>query len=253
MPLSLLVWNLIWQETIRKLYDLQAQKGVDPNTKILEKEPFEADESQIRSHKLYKCMDAFLGEHYDAEMMPYCIVSLSGGVDSMVVLKLLLLLKDKYRFEVAALHIDYKNRPESGLEADYVEQWCRKQNGSSPPLINFFLSLVTFKKKVMDLQRATADREWYEKETKYVTHRSISFDFIHSLDVSDSRLMRFSKRSWGLQVEFCSGITKEMSRKISLRIFSKGASPFSPFPAWHRSGLSMVRPFGDRCSCILKM
>eukprot|EP01128_Nolandella_sp_AFSM9_P007066 TRINITY_DN3775_c0_g1_i2.p1 TRINITY_DN3775_c0_g1~~TRINITY_DN3775_c0_g1_i2.p1 ORF type:complete len:814 (-),score=171.57 TRINITY_DN3775_c0_g1_i2:69-2438(-) len=153
-------------ETTRKIYNLQSQRVIDPNTRILEKEPFDADESNIASHPLYKCMDSFLARRFDPSW-GYNIVSLSGGVDSMVVLKLLCLLSKKYKFTPIAIHIDYTNRPESGLEADFVEEWSKKCG-------------VIFRKKVMDLQRATADREWYEKETKrlrFETYASVRDEF----------------------------------------------------------------------------
>lgn len=28
--------------------------------------------------------------------------------------------------QIVACHVDYGNRPESGAEADFVEQWCRR-------------------------------------------------------------------------------------------------------------------------------
>ena len=48
-----------------------------------------------------------------------CAVSLSGGVDSMVLLYVLSKLTD-----VSALHINYGNRPEADAEAAFLERWC---------------------------------------------------------------------------------------------------------------------------------
>ena len=53
----------------------------------------------------------------------------SVGVDSMVISKILVLLKDnapRLRIkQVLAVHIDYGNRPESVREAEYLAtQWC---------------------------------------------------------------------------------------------------------------------------------
>ena len=55
------------------------------------------------------------------------LLSLSGGVDSTVISKILALLKSSKRIPIDAIvgiHIDYANCPESGREADYVQTWC---------------------------------------------------------------------------------------------------------------------------------
>ena len=43
--------------------------------------------------------------------------------------------------QILALHVDYNNRPESGAEAAFVEQWCgerrirfRKRVAQGPPV-----------------------------------------------------------------------------------------------------------------------
>lgn len=56
---------------------------------------------------------------FEEEM--YCI-SLSGGVDSMVLLDLLVKQKKK----VIAIHINYNNREETGLEEKFLEEYCKK-------------------------------------------------------------------------------------------------------------------------------
>ena len=50
------------------------------------------------------------------------IVSLSGGVDSMVLLDHIINLYPNKK--IAAVHINYCNRETSNLEADFVKQWC---------------------------------------------------------------------------------------------------------------------------------
>jgi tRNA(Ile)-lysidine synthetase-like protein len=54
------------------------------------------------------------------------IVSLSGGVDSMVIASVLAHLchECNYPLKIVAIHIDYANRPESGAEAAYVSRYC---------------------------------------------------------------------------------------------------------------------------------
>ena len=53
-----------------------------------------------------------------------CIVSLSGGVDSMVLTVLLKYLNRR----VICVHINYNNRPESNEEARFLEEWCKYIN-----------------------------------------------------------------------------------------------------------------------------
>jgi tRNA(Ile)-lysidine synthetase-like protein len=79
-----------------------------------------------------------------------CAVSLSGGVDSMVLLYVLSKLT-----EVSALHINYGNRPEADAEQLFLERWC---------------STLSIPLKVLrmpsHLRRGVTDREQYEKEAR---------------------------------------------------------------------------------------
>jgi tRNA(Ile)-lysidine synthetase-like protein len=58
------------------------------------------------------------------------IVSLSGGVDSMVALYLCKYIKDTYNprkiKNIIAIHINYNNREHSGDELDFVNYYCNK-------------------------------------------------------------------------------------------------------------------------------
>ena len=57
-------------------------------------------------------------------------ISLSGGVDSMVLATMLKHMAPTFNnFDVVAMHIDYSNRPESAAEAAFVEDWCRRHGG----------------------------------------------------------------------------------------------------------------------------
>jgi len=56
------------------------------------------------------------------------IVSLSGGVDSMVILYILSIMRNGFlnnNFHVVAVHLDYHNREETGLEAEFLFRWCK--------------------------------------------------------------------------------------------------------------------------------
>ena len=52
------------------------------------------------------------------------LVALSGGVDSVVLLDLLLQAAQTLEFEVRAAHLDHGMRPESGRDAEFVQAYC---------------------------------------------------------------------------------------------------------------------------------
>ena len=80
----------------------------------------------------------------------YCI-SLSGGVDSMVLIDLLI----KRGKSVIAIHLNYNNRPETDLEEEFLRQYC-EQNA------------VEFICHKFDVTRGSIKRNDYEDFTKKV-------------------------------------------------------------------------------------
>jgi tRNA(Ile)-lysidine synthetase-like protein len=100
---------------------------------ILETFQFEADFAPAVNHPVHKTIAHFLEERgifpaREGKPPPPCspvIVSLSGGVDSMVIASVLSHLKKScgYNLNAIAVHIDYANRPESGAEADFVRRY----------------------------------------------------------------------------------------------------------------------------------
>ena len=96
------------------------------------------------------------------ELPVRAVVSLSGGVDSMVLACILSRL-GAGRWRVAGAHIDYGNRPESGAEADFVAAWCAEQG------------IVFRLKRIEELRRGIAGRDEYERES-----RRIRYDFYAS-------------------------------------------------------------------------
>jgi tRNA(Ile)-lysidine synthetase-like protein len=88
------------------------------------------------------------------------IVSLSGGVDSMVIASVLTYLKSgPYpHLEIVAIHIDYANRPESKAESDFVERYCR-QHG-----IRFVV------RRIEEVTRGITARDEYERCARQVRY-----------------------------------------------------------------------------------
>ena len=56
------------------------------------------------------------------------ICATSGGVDSMVLLNLLILLKDEMKLNIVCAHVNHKLREESEEEYNFVENFCLKNN-----------------------------------------------------------------------------------------------------------------------------
>lgn len=110
------------------------------------------------SDPLYKIIDNWLNANYNSQ--PNINISLSGGVDSMVLCSIIHALKDKYNYTCNALHINYNNRPESCLETKFLQSWCQVRN------IPFYVRNITL------IKRENCDRVFYEDIT-----RDIRFDF----------------------------------------------------------------------------
>ena len=87
------------------------------------------------------------------------IVSLSGGVDSMLILAVLANIKSKYdNLLIVAIHLDYHNRPETGLEAEFLFRWCS------------FMNIPLYYRYIHEgvRERNSKHREEYEELTKEI-------------------------------------------------------------------------------------
>jgi tRNA(Ile)-lysidine synthetase-like protein len=84
------------------------------------------------------------------------IVSLSGGVDSMVTLFILnnLVINKKINNEIVACHIIYGNRIESNFEFSFIKYYCSKLN------VKLYYYNIEY------LTRKNIDRDFYEKITR---------------------------------------------------------------------------------------
>ena len=107
-------------------------------------------------------------KNYDTDTI---IVSLSGGVDSMVAL-----MVSKQQFpakKVIAVHINYNNRESSDLETKFVKWWCYKTN---TPLYTRTIHEIN-RPKCMELEM----RELYETYTKNVRFGTYQTVWQHEL------------------------------------------------------------------------
>jgi|TARA_B110000003_G_scaffold5494_1_gene5792 tRNA(Ile)-lysidine synthetase-like protein len=141
--------------TLRCYQDLQGKQH-KAGDNILEREEFTPTEgvmTAMASHTLYKTIEAFMRDRM-SEFGNSIAVSLSGGVDSMV---LAYILKHQ-GYDVVTLHIDYKNRPESTEEADFVDDWSLRHG-------------MKFERCTVDqIRRGVTPREQYEIESRRIRY-----------------------------------------------------------------------------------
>jgi tRNA(Ile)-lysidine synthetase-like protein len=137
---------------------------------ILEAFHFDADMCSAKEHIVVRSIVQFLadrGIHPDADAIGNrypIIVSLSGGVDSMVIISVLAYLATQCHFHihVCAVHIDYANRPESEAEAVFVKNYCEERH------VRFFL------RRIDEVTRGVTERNEYERvarDARYSSYR----------------------------------------------------------------------------------
>eukprot|EP01032_Pedospumella_encystans_P013521 gene13521-15563_t len=97
-------------------------------------------------------------------------ISLSGGVDSMVISKILRLLqlhRPQLRIKsIQAMHIDYGNRPESAEEAAFVMQWSHGDDKDSAMLGGLHCQV----RRVDEVTRGVTNRDEYEKVARDIRY-----------------------------------------------------------------------------------
>jgi tRNA(Ile)-lysidine synthetase-like protein len=129
-------------------YDLNKYKNVlecvpKINTKILE-------QNIDINNELVKAVKNYCNTYLEFEKR--LIVSLSGGVDSMVLITILKVLE----YEVIGAHINYNNRKETKQEQEFLENWCKYNN------------IKLYFKEITEIKRATCKRLDYEIESKKI-------------------------------------------------------------------------------------
>lgn len=91
------------------------------------------------------------------------LLSLSGGVDSMVLLHILLDIKNLYKLNIYiyCCHLNYNNREESKLERDFLKRYCSLNN-------------VIFNYIDINIKRGEINRGLYEKSTRDIRYKFYS-------------------------------------------------------------------------------
>ena len=136
------LYNLIYDN---KLYNMDFDKYKN----ILEYVPnvqLKIQEQNIMDEEIMKTISEFCKQLDNKKVL----VSLSGGVDSMVLITILHWLD----FDIVAGHINYNNRSETTIEQEFLEQWC-EYNG-----------IKLYIKNINEIKRSTTKRSDYEIITK---------------------------------------------------------------------------------------
>ena len=151
-------------DTYKKAFTLETVR----NTLITEHKLLSYDSSLICDYypELYTSDKWNLSAAADNKLLPLLkpnrkvIVSLSGGVDSMVMLSLL-----KYnKVDVSAVHIIYGNRVESEHEYCLLSEFCAK------------LAVPLFVYRIKWLKRGEVDRQFYEdmtRQLRFATYHAV--------------------------------------------------------------------------------
>ena len=108
------------------------------------------------SNNIQLCIEQFCIEEFNKINSKKFVVSLSGGVDSMVLISIIKSLG----YNVVGAHINYNNRPESIVEQRFLEKWSRDNN------------IKLYIKSINDIKRGECKRNNYE-----ILARKIRFDF----------------------------------------------------------------------------
>jgi len=116
---------------------------------ILEKQYNNVINDDLTLYPLYSTMVDFIEVHNINKVL----ISLSGGVDSMVLLELVIWLRLTSDITIYCCHLNYNNREESVKERDFLKKYCQLKN-------------VYFDYKDIDFKRCDTKRNVYEKETR---------------------------------------------------------------------------------------
>lgn len=156
-------------------------------------------------------LEDVIKKYVDKNQIKKVGVSLSGGIDSMVVLELM--KKQLGAENVTAVHVCHSNREESIRELEFLLKWCLERE------------IVLVYRKVDYMNRESVDRDFYESETNAIRfglyrkvideykldgmclghHRddigeNVMMNILHSRDVLDLKGMYDKKKMNGAMI-----------------------------------------------------
>ncbi len=119
---------------------------------------------KIKDMILYNVIKAFFENKIPNISDRIIGISLSGGVDSMVILFLLKMLQiNNIIKNVYAIHLEYINREESKKETKIITAYCN------------ILDVPIFIRKINYFSRVSIDRNFYESETKKIRFNTYKY------------------------------------------------------------------------------
>lgn len=125
--------------------------------------PLNLKTTEFEETHLYKTIEGFIHKNNYQDI----IISLSGGVDSMVCSFILKKLQEKLHFNIIAVHIDYANR--SYKEYEFVKDWCA------------FIKLPVYTRHITEINRTDCMNhgmrsiyEEYTKKVRFETYKAVS-------------------------------------------------------------------------------
>lgn len=156
---------------ITNVVDLYNNYAIEKYGNVLEYIPQEqikiSSQQFDLTNNLITTLSSFCKEHV-VNSSKKVIVSLSGGVDSMVLTTILKLLG----YNVICGHINYNNRNETYEEQEFIEKWC------------YYNSIKLYVKSLTHIKRAESNRNEYEAITK-----KIRFDFYKEIMLNEGQSM----------------------------------------------------------------
>lgn len=158
ITLFIIIYNIIPKS---KIYQTLLEF---PKNYIFGMEDITDDPTELltRENNLVKVMNDYCIEHNIYEKG--VIVSLSGGVDSMVILACLIRLQNLHTFQINAVSINYNLRIESHIEMEFLSEYLKTYG-----INHHIISIDDIKRKS---QQDNCSRREYEERTKNIRYSS---------------------------------------------------------------------------------
>lgn len=123
---------------------------------ILEFIPDEHSLDKLSENILFK----YLFNYFKEKKINNVLLSLSGGVDSMVICIMCKLLKIKNKsFDFYCVHLNYNNRKESTDESNFLVDWCK------------FHDISLDVQNIDHIHRGEGNRNEYEEQTRNIRYK----------------------------------------------------------------------------------
>ncbi len=167
---------------------------------------------------LFERVAAVLGRH--VRRGDRLVAGLSGGIDSVVMLDLLLRASKKMRFELAALHVNHQINPAAAKWARFCRAVCRE----------LAVPLTVVKVQV----RREASLEGAARKARYAAFAQLPADFValaHNIDDQAETLLLQLFRGAGVKGVSAMPVLRVGDRGFKLRDESEGSSKLKQSPS----------------------